>query len=305
MVNKKTASKPVILITGKDGQVGWELQRSVAHIGNVVACDSKQLDLSNVDSIVKVLRDVKPNIIINPAAYTAVDKAEEEPELAMKVNGVGPQVLAEEGLKLNALLMHYSTDYVFDGTKASPYSEIDLPCPLNVYGKTKLHGEKMIQDSGVRHLIFRTSWVYASRGHNFVHSILRLAKKRESLNVIEDQTGSPTWARLISEVSMHALISSLSDINSGSFESGLYNLVSSGKTSWFGFAKKIIDYAQCKLDCDGIIVKNIYPIPASEYPAPAKRPKNSCLDTSKLEERFNLYLPSWEQSLELCMMELR
>lgn len=304
MFNTKTRGKPVVLITGKNGQVGWELQRTMAHIGRVVACGSQDLDLSDPDRIVSLLRDIKPSIIINPAAYTAVDKAEEEVDLAMKINGVAPGILGEEAARLGAFMIHYSTDYVFNGRKETPYTEEDVPDPISVYGATKLHGDNAVQASGVKHMIFRTSWVYAARGHNFLNSMLKLGRQREELRIVSDQTGSPTWARTIAEVSLHALINAGKGLQDGSFESGLFNLVPSGDTSWHGFAERIFEIAKNRLGRNDLLVNQLVPIPSSEFPTAAKRPLNSRLDTHKLEGLLGSRLPEWDKFVELCMLDL-
>lgn len=304
MFNTKTRGKPVVLITGKNGQVGWELQRTMAHIGRVVACGSQDLDLSDPDKIVSLLRDIKPNIIINPAAYTAVDKAEQEVDLAMKINGVAPGILGEEAARLGAFMIHYSTDYVFNGRKETPYTEEDVPDPISVYGATKLHGDNAVQASGVKHMIFRTSWVYAARGHNFLNSMLKLGRQREELRIVSDQTGSPTWARTIAEVSLHALINAGNGLQDGSFESGLFNLVPSGDTSWHGFAERIFEIAKSRLGRNDLLVNQLVPIPSSEFPTAAKRPLNSRLDTHKLEGLLGSRLPEWDKFVELCMLDL-
>ena len=279
-----------ILLTGKNGQVGWELQRALASLGEVIACDRSELDLANPDKIVALVREAKPQIIVNAAAYTAVDKAESEPELAHAINARAPGLLAEEAKKLGALLVHYSTDYVFDGTKAEPYTEEDVPNPISVYGRTKLAGEQVIQASGCRHLIFRTSWVYGPRGKNFLLTILRLAKERDELRIVSDQIGAPTTSTLIADVTVQILRAFSRE------KRGLYNLTATGSVSWHGFARAIVRTAS--------LHAKVTPIPTSEYPTPARRPSSSLLDTALLRQRFGIALPSWEDGLKTCFESL-
>ena len=275
-----------ILLTGKNGQVGWELQRALAPLGEVIACDRSELDLANPDQIVAMVRETKPQIIVNPAAYTAVDKAESEPELAHAINARAPGILADEAKKLGALLVHYSTDYVFDGTKVGSYTEKDAPNPISVYGRTKLAGEHAIQASGCRHLIFRTSWVYGPRGKNFLLTILRLAKERDALNVVDDQTGSPTTVSMIAEATLACLQNTAKKATS---DYGIFHLTAMGKTTWCQFAKTALKQAGLGM--------RVNPIPSSEYPTPAKRPGNSCLDNSLLHKTFGVRLPPWQDGL--------
>lgn len=292
-----------ILLLGKNGQVGWELSRSLSSLGEVVALDRSGADLSHPDSLRGVLQEACPDIIVNAAAYTAVDKAEEEEVLASAINSIAPGVLAEETSKLGALLVHYSTDYVFDGSKDGPYVETDMPNPLNVYGKTKLSGEKLIQASGCDYMIFRTSWVYSPRGHNFLLTILRLAEDRDQLSIVSDQFGSPTSARLIAELSTACLSQAISARHSGSFTSGLYHMVSSGYTSWYGFAKAVIsslgEKRGLRLKADGIKA-----IESIDYPTPAKRPLNSRMSTDKIQEKFGISIPDWQSELDICLQQL-
>lgn len=290
---------PVILVTGKNGQVGYELQRALLPLGTVVAVDRQQMNLADSASIREAVAHIKPDVIVNAAAYTAVDKAESDQETAMQINGTAPGVLAEEAEKLNALLIHYSTDYVYDGTKPGIYFETDPTSPVNYYGLSKLAGEQAIQASGVDHLILRTSWVYGARGSNFLLTMLRLMKEREVLNVINDQHGTPTWSRLIAEVTAHIVKQALAEKKQAPFKSGLYHLTSSGETTWHGFAAKIAELAA---DRD-LKIKTIEKIPTSQYPTPAKRPHNSRISTLALCERFSLTLPDWDYALALCMEE--
>ncbi|MEN6585484.1 MAG: dTDP-4-dehydrorhamnose reductase [Sulfuricella sp.] len=300
-----------ILLTGKNGQVGWELQRTLAPLGEVVAVDRRTLDLGNPDSIRSVIREVKPDLIVNPAAYTAVDKAESEPELAMAVNGVAPGVMAEEAKRLGAAMIHYSTDYVFDGTKTSPYTEEDIPNPINVYGKTKLAGEQAIQAAGIPHLILRTSWVYGARGKNFLLTILRLAKERDELKIVDDQIGAPTWSRMIAEATAQILAQSVLPLTPHASlltqYSGVYNLAAAGQTSWCGFAKAILESMAPQGAYPSLIIHHplpkLIPISTAEYPLPAPRPLFSLLARDKLSRTFGMKLPNWDDSLVLCMAE--
>lgn len=292
-----------ILLTGCNGQVGWELGRALLPLGEVITSNSSQIDLSDLDGLRRAVQKYSADVIVNAAAYTAVDKAETEKDLAFLVNAEAPGVLAEQAKQTGALLIHYSTDYVFDGTKISAYAEDDVPNPANIYGQSKLAGEKAIQATGADYLILRTSWVYAARGHNFLKSILRLAAEREELNIVADQIGAPTWARLIAETTAHILRQSLLERHQGDFNSGLYNLTSTGETSWHGFAQMIVDYARQQ---ENQTLKNriINPIPTKDYPLPAKRPANSRLSIDRLEQHFGLKMPAWDQALKLCMEDI-
>jgi dTDP-4-dehydrorhamnose reductase len=291
---------PVILVTGKNGQVGYELQRALMPLGSVVAVDRTTINLSDSDSIRAAIAQISPDIIVNAAAYTAVDKAESDQQAAMQINATAPGVMAEEAKKLNALLIHYSTDYVYDGSKEEVYVETDATNPVNYYGLSKLAGEQAIQTTGVDHLILRTSWVYGARGSNFLLTMLRLMKEREVLNVIDDQHGTPTWSRLIAEVTAHIIKQALVERQAQGFNSGVYHLTSSGETTWHGFASKI---AQLALNKEALKIKTIEKIPTSQYPTPAKRPHNSRISTQALSERFSLILPTWDDALALCMNE--
>ena len=278
-----------ILLTGRSGQVGWELQRTLAPLGNVVATGSRELDLAGADALRKRIREIRPEIIVNAGAYTQVDRAESEPGIAMKINGTAPGILAEEAARLGALLVHYSTDYVFDGKKNGPYAEEDETNPLSVYGRTKLMGEEAIRNAGARHLIFRTSWVYGMRGHNFLLTILRLAGEREELRIIDDQIGAPTWSRMIAEATSIALAGFREGLE------GTYHLASSGATSWYGFAQAILESSPLEKK------PKLFPIPTEDYPLPAPRPKNSRLSSEKLHSAFGISLPDWQSCLALCM----
>lgn len=292
-----------ILLTGSQGQVGWELVRTLLPLGEVIALSRAQADLSNLDELRRTIRSIKPDVIVNAAAYTAVDKAETEQELAFLINAEAPRLLAEEAAICGALLIHYSTDYVFDGSKPGAYLEGDKPNPLNIYGQSKLAGEQAIQASNADYLILRTTWVYAARGHNFVKSILRLAAEREELNIVADQIGAPTWARLIAESTAHILRQSQQKRQQGGFVSGIYNLTATGETSWHGFAQKIVELA-AQQGAQQIKTQRINPIPTTAYPLPATRPANSKLSTQRLQQQFQLVLPSWETALQLCLDDI-
>ncbi len=289
-----------ILLTGKGGQVGWELQRSLAPLGRVVALDSQALNLADADAIRRTVREIAPHIIVNPAAYTAVDKAESEPELAYAVNGTAPGVLAEEAKRCGAFLVHFSTDYVFDGSKAGAYQEGDATNPLSVYGKSKLAGEQAIRAAAAAHLILRTSWVYGMRGRNFLLTMLRLARERSEMNIVADQIGAPTWCRSLAEVTALMLAQLYAPGSSEANRqhlSGTYHLTSSGSVSWHGFATEIIRLA-------GIApAPHLQAIPSSDYPTPAVRPKNSVLSNDKLYQAFGLQAGDWLDNLQLCMQE--
>ncbi|CAM3016198.1 dTDP-4-dehydrorhamnose reductase [Janthinobacterium lividum] len=285
-----------ILITGKTGQVGYELERSLQGLGEIIAVDRSQMDLADLDQVRDVIRRIKPTLIVNPAAYTAVDKAESEPELAMRINGEAPGVMAEEAKKLGAAMIHYSTDYVFDGSKDGAYVETDPTCPVNVYGSSKLAGEQAIAAAGIPHLILRTSWVYSTHGKNFLLTMLRLAQEREELGIVSDQFGAPTWSRTIADTTAHIVAQSLAAADQQTWwneRSGLYHLTAQGKTSWFGFTEAIMAHPS--------VVKKpkLKPILAQNYPVPAKRPSNSVLSSQHLIDTF-CNLPQWQTALKLC-----
>jgi dTDP-4-dehydrorhamnose reductase len=281
-----------ILLTGIGGQVGWELARSLQPLGEVVALDRTGFDLGNPDLMRSVLRDLKPALIVNPAAHTAVDKAESEVALATAINATAPGILAEEARRLDALLIHYSTDYVFDGSKPAPYTEADPICPVNIYGQTKLAGEEAIRASGCRHLILRTSWVYGMRGGNFLRTMLRLARERDELRVVGDQFGAPTWSRMIAETTALAVARHRG-------QEGVYHFVAGGETSWHGFAEAIIARGHAL----GFIEKvpTVHRITSAEFPTPARRPANSRLDCRRLLNDFGLAQPDWRIQLNLCL----
>jgi dTDP-4-dehydrorhamnose reductase len=293
-----------ILLTGCNGQVGWELNRALLPLGTVFPLSRLQLDLADLNDLRLAVQKFSPDVIVNAAAYTAVDKAETEQALAFRINAEAPGVLAEEAKRNGALLIHYSTDYVFDGTKNAVYTEADPTNPINIYGQSKLDGEKTIQAIGGDHLILRTSWVYAARGNNFLKTILRLAAEREVLNIVDDQIGSPTWARLIAETTAHMLRQSLSERVQGRFGSGIYHLTSRGETSWYGFARAIVDIARQQ---GNPALKNrvINPLSTTDYPLPATRPANSRLSTERLQQHFQLELPPWTDALKLCMEDIK
>ncbi len=291
-----------VLVTGATGQIGWELARTLMPLGEVVTPEHGQCDLSRPESLGALVDAVRPDVIVNAAAYTAVDKAEQEPDLAMTINAAAPAALAAAAHRRGALLVHYSTDYVFDGTKSGPYLEEDPPCPASVYGRSKLAGEEAVRASGADHLILRTSWVYAARGKNFLKTILRLASEREELRVVVDQFGAPNWARLVAEVTAQVLQQDLARRKNGRFESGTFHLTAAGETSWHGFASAIIEAARARgatLKCLAIV-----PITTSEYPLPATRPANSRLSGTSLATRYGLEMPSWERCMHLCLAEL-
>lgn len=292
-----------ILLFGKDGQVGWELQRALAPLGELIAVGEQQADFENLDHIRQLVRQSQPAVIVNAAAYTAVDKAESEPEKAQRINATAVGMLAEEAQRLNAWLVHYSTDYVYDGEKTSPYEEDDVPHPLSVYGKTKLAGDQLIAKSGARHLIFRTSWVYAARGGNFAKTMLRLARERDELKVVADQQGAPTSAELIADVTALALYRIGQTQDAAKF-SGTYNLVASGHTTWHGYAQHVLELAAAQGVKLKVAAAAVLPIASAAYPMPAARPKNSRMSTTKLSNTFNLHLPDWHYHVQRLMDEL-
>ncbi len=293
-----------VLLFGKNGQVGWELQRSLAPLGEVVALDADSTvmcgDFTKPDGIAATIRAVSPDVIVNAAAHTAVDKAESEPDLVRTINALSPGVLAQEARSKNALLVHYSTDYVFDGSGDEPWVETDATAPLNVYGATKLEGERLIQQSGCKHLIFRTSWVYGARGGNFAKTMLRLAKERDSLSVINDQVGAPTGADLLADVTAHAIRASLDQPEI----SGLYHLVAAGETSWYDYTNFVLDFARQSGVSLKVSPEAIKAVPSSEFRTAAKRPLNSRLNCEKLKETFGLNLPRWQSGVERMLTEV-
>ena len=294
-----------ILLLGKNGQVGWELQRALAPLGEVVALDFDSpgpltADFSQPESLAATVRAVAPQIIVNAAAHTAVDRCESEPEFARTLNATSPAVLAREAAALGAWLMHYSTDYVFDGSGSTPWQEDSPTGPLSVYGATKLEGEDAIRASGCQHLIFRTSWIYAARGGNFAKTMLKLAKERDKLTVIDDQIGSPTGADLLADLTAHALRAAMARPGLA----GTYHAVAGGETSWHGYARHVIEFARAAGQPIKVAPENIVAVPTSAFPTPAKRPGNSRMNTEKLRSSFGLALPSWQAGVERMLTEI-
>jgi len=294
-----------ILLLGKGGQVGWELQRALAPLGEMVALDFDSplplaADFTQPEALAATVRAVAPQVIVNAAAHTAVDKAESEPDLARTINAAAPAVLAREAQALGAWLLHYSTDYVFDGSGQAPWREDSPTRPLSVYGRTKLEGEEAIRESGCRHLILRTSWVYAARGGNFARTMLRLAAERDRLQVIDDQIGAPTGAELLADVSAHALrtVSARPEL------SGTYHAVAGGETSWHGYARHVIEFARAAGRNLRVQPADIVAVPSSAFATAARRPLNSRLDTRKLREAFGLNLPDWHVGVERMLREV-
>lgn len=293
-----------ILLLGKNGQLGWELQRSLAMLGEVVACGHAEADLSNLEKLRAVVRTVSPQVIVNAAAYTAVDKAESEPELAFRINSEAVGMLAKEASQLGAWFIHYSTDYVFDGAKETAYEVTDDTGPLGIYGQSKLAGEEAIRASSCKHLIFRTSWVYATRGNNFIKTMLRLARERDELKVVYDQIGAPTSAELIADVTACCLYRLKYDASFAAQISGLYHLVAGGSTSWHGFAQFIVNEALEQGIQLGVNLEDVLPISSSDYPLPAPRPANSQLTSTKLCTAFGLALPAWQLHAKRAISEI-
>lgn len=293
-----------ILLLGKDGQVGWELQRSLAALGQVLALNSRSQeycgDLANLQGLAETVRTVAPDVIVNAAAYTAVDKAESEREQAFRVNAEAVEVLAQVAAELGALLVHYSTDYVFPGHGRAPWREQDAVGPLNAYGESKLAGERAIMASGCTYLIFRTCWVYAARGNNFARTMLRLASERDSLGVIDDQFGAPTGAELIADVTAHAIAAT----RRKPALAGVYHLAASGETTWCGYARFVLEQAAARGVSLKVCAEQISPLATDAYPTPAKRPANSRLDTHKLQEAFALTLPDWRLGVARMLTEI-
>ena len=297
-----------ILLLGKNGQVGWELQRSLAPLGELVALDRHSTnpcgDLFDLAELAETVRAVRPDVIVNAAAHTAVDKAESESELAHVLNALAPQVLAVEAAKLGALLVHYSTDYVFDGSGDLPWTEYDSTGPLSVYGATKLDGEKRIAHHCPRHLIFRTSWVYSARGGNFAKTMLRLAQERDHLSVIDDQFGAPTGADLIADASAHSIRQFMHAGTEADTLAGIYHLVAQGETTWHAYASHVLAQAAVAQPAIELKATEIRPVPTSAFPTPARRPHNSRLDTSKLKATFGLTLPHWQLGVNRMLAEI-
>lgn len=301
--SSNNSSAPHILLLGKSGQVGWELQRSLSVLGRVTALDLDSTDhcgdFANPQGVAETVRALRPDIIVNAAAHTAVDKAEAEPDLAQLLNATTPGVLAEEAARLGAWLVHYSTDYVFDGSGSRPWVEGDAPAPLSVYGRTKLEGEQHIQQSGCQHLILRTSWVYGARGGNFAKTMVRLAQERERLTIIDDQWGAPTGADLLADITAHAL----RHVQRQPQDAGLYHAVAGGETNWFLYAKYVLSLINSDFKAINLVAKEVLPVPTSAFPTPARRPHNSRLNTDKLQTTFGLCLPHWQQGVERMVHE--
>jgi dTDP-4-dehydrorhamnose reductase len=310
--------KPKILLTGKNGQVGSELAQLLPRLGEVVALGRQQLDLGNAEEIRRTIRHLRPQIIVNAAAYTAVDEAEKEEALARAINADAPGVMAEEAKKIGAALVHYSTDYVFDGSKATPYDENDPPYPLNVYGKSKLEGERAIVSTGVPHLVFRSEWVYATSGRNFLLTILRLATQRDELRIVRDQVGSPTWSRAIAAATVKVLARLMEKDGANpaaafTVAGGTYHLTSAGETSWYEFARSILEEAagpphgspwfNAATGGNQLITSRVIPITTSEYPTPARRPAYSVLSNRKFRNAMNFQLQDWRTHLHMAFQE--
>lgn len=299
-----------ILLFGKGGQVGWELQRSLQPLGELIALDFDSTahapydklcgDFTNLAGLTETVQRVRPDVIVNAAAHTAVDKAESEPDLARTLNALAPAALAQAAHSVGALLVHYSTDYVFDGSGSTPWAESDATGPLSVYGATKLEGEQLIATHCPRHLIFRTSWVYAARGGNFAKTMLRLAQERERLTVIDDQIGAPTGADLLADVTAHAI----RHVMAHPADAGLYHLVAAGETSWHGYAKYVIAQAQSAQSAIKIVANMVDAVPTTAFPTPAQRPLNSRLNTHKLQSTFGLQLPHWQTGVARMLKEI-
>lgn len=303
MLEASMSRKPTILVTGANGQVGWELVRALQPLGKVVAATRNDVDLEDAVAVGRFVETVAPDIVVNAAAYTAVDRAEDEPDAAFAVNRDAVRAMARVAAARGALLIHFSTDYVFDGSKQAPYSESDDVSPLNVYGASKLAGEQAIAEIGGDWLVFRTSWVYASRGQNFLRTMLRLGASRETLSVVNDQHGAPTSARTIADLTAHAITKSLVERRAGTFECGVYHMTASGTTTWHAFAEAIFSGARRVSPQCGLAIREVNPIPAVEYPTKTPRPTYSVLDNTRFDERFGLSRPQWEDALTLVLDE--
>lgn len=290
-----------ILVIGKDGQIGWELIRALAPLATILPVGRDTLDLTDARAIRTVVRTQKPDFIINAAAYTAVDKAETEPDKALMINAIAPGILAEEAKRLKVWIVHYSTDYVFDGKKDTPYTEDDQPHPLNVYGETKLAGERAVANAGGPHLILRTSWIYGARGHNFLMTMQKLAQKSKTLRIVDDQVGSPTWCRMVAAATGY-LVQTIMHANEAALPlSGTYHLTASGTTSWYGFAHTIFNDNHIKNTEN---TPSLVPIMTSDYPTPAQRPAYSVLSCDKMRKNFGLTMMPWDLALTLCLADI-
>jgi len=303
-MRRNAGAVPAILLTGSQGQLGFELRRSLAPLGRVSAVDRARCDLADAAQVRALMQTVRPDIVVNAAAYTAVDRAETEAELAFAVNAEAPGVLAEEAARSGALLVHYSTDYVFDGRKDSPYCENDATAPLSVYGRSKLAGEQAVLERATAALVLRTSWVAGAHGTNFARTILTLARQRDTLRVVADQTGAPTTAALIADVTAQILGRHWLDADRERFPAGLYHLAAAGETSWHGYATTVLRHAAAAGIALTVSPERIEPIPASAYATAAARPANSRLDTTKLRQAFGIHLPDWEDSVRLLLDQM-
>ena len=292
-----------ILLTGKNGQVGFELQRSLAPLGTVVAVDASDADLADAGAVRQLIRSVKPNVIVNPAAYTAVDKAESQSDLAYAINAVAPGVIGEEAERLQALVVHYSTDYVFDGHRVGAYLETDATNPQSVYGLSKREGERALQEATTRHLILRTSWVVGAHGHNFARTMLRLAAERDTLAVVADQWGAPTSAALLADVTAQLIRQWQRELDQD-FAYGLYHVVAGGETNWCDYARFVITEAVAAGKSVRVLPEAVQAIATQDYPTPARRPSNSRLDTQKFRDTFGLVLPDWQQGLRHILQQI-
>ena len=290
-----------LLVIGANGQIGWELTRSLLPLGEVIALDRERCDLTRPEKLPEIIRDARPDVLVNAAGYTAVDKAEDDERMATLVNGTAAGVMAQEARRLGALMVHYSTDYVFDGTKDGAYVEHDPPHPLNAYGRSKLAGEAAVREAAGDHLILRTSWVYAARGHNFLNTILRLAREREELRVVADQVGAPTWARNIADATAEVIRCAQRERHRPQFKSELLHMSAAGATSWHGFAQAIVNKAHAAGVLGSLPV--IRAISSAEHPAAAVRPKSSRLCGDRLRERFGVALPDWTDGLAACLAD--
>lgn len=287
-----------ILLIGKNGQIGYELERSLQGLGEIIAVNRAQMDLTNLDQVCDVISTVKPELLVNAAAYTAVDQAESEPNLAMRINAHAPAVMAKEIKKIGAVMIHFSTDYVFDGGKSTPYDENDIAHPINIYGVSKLAGEREIEAAGIPFLVLRTSWIYGLRGNNFLQTILRLARERNELSIVDDQYGAPTWCRTVAEMTSHIIAQSMTSKSSGWWEkrSGVYHLAARGQTTWWGFAQAILDRSPFPHNC------SLMPVSSKDYPSRAARPRNSVMSCERFTRTF-CDLPAWEDGLRLCQTQ--
>ena len=291
-----------LLVTGANGQIGWELARSLMPLGHVTAMNRDACDLARPEMLPEIVRGARPDVLVNAAGYTAVDKAEREESLATLINATAVGVLAQTARQIGALFVHYSTDYVFDGAKDGPYAEDDPPGPLNAYGRSKLGGEAAIRDAGGDHLILRTSWIYAARGHNFLKTIRRLAREGKALRIVDDQIGAPTWARNVADATAHVIRQARQQQTRGRFRPDILHMTAAGSTSWHGFAQAVLQHASARPPTS-VSAPEVHAIASRDYPTPAIRPKNSVLCCERLRERFELALPDWRVGLASCLAE--